>query len=330
MVSILMPVYNESAYIEACLESILLQSYQNWELIAVDDFSTDDSYSKLQHYSKKDHRIKIFRSKSKGIIPALSLAFDIAKGTYITRMDGDDLMPHDKLETLVKTLAEAGKKSIATGFVRYFSESLELAEGFINYQEWLNKLCSHQNHFDEIYKECVVASPAWMAYKSDFELFNGFQGLQYPEDYDLVFKWYENNFKIISVEKVVHQWRDHEARSSRNDPNYMDQLFLDLKVPYFNRLDLDSSKTLYLWGAGKKGKQIASSLLHHDVPFQWVSGNKNKIGHCIYGKQIRNQELLSEPNKQVILGISDREFRAKKHDYYGQYKLKPSEVFEFV
>ena len=93
LISILLPVYNALPYLEECLQSIVNQSEQNWELIAIDDQSTDDSWILLKEFVQKDHRIRCFQTKEKGIIPALRMAFAESKGNLITRMDADAKLP---------------------------------------------------------------------------------------------------------------------------------------------------------------------------------------------------------------------------------------------
>jgi len=85
-----MPVFDAGSWLTNCLESIINQTEMDWELIAIDDFSTDNSFDILQQYSLKNDRIQIYKNQSKGIIPALQLAFQQSSGTYITRMDADD------------------------------------------------------------------------------------------------------------------------------------------------------------------------------------------------------------------------------------------------
>ena len=121
-ISILMPVFNTSAYLPECLDSVISQSEKNWELLAVDDFSTDGSLAVLNEYAQKDDRIKVFKNTEKGIAPALKLAFENSVGELISRMDSDDVMMPDKLAFLKNKLLDHGVGSVATGQVEYFSK----------------------------------------------------------------------------------------------------------------------------------------------------------------------------------------------------------------
>ena len=274
-ISILLPVYNTAKYLEKCLDSILMQTEENWELMTVDDFSTDNSFNILNNYSKNDSRIKVFKNNKKGIAPALKLAFEKSEGELITRMDSDDIMLPNKLLELKNNLLKRGEGYIATGQVEYFSEN-GVGDGYQKYADWLNGLTVAGDNFSEIYKECVVPSPCWMCFKNDLIKCRAFQDEIYPEDYDLVFRWREAGFKMIPSEKILHRWRDRPDRTSRTDKKYLDNSYLQLKLNWFVKTDYDQVRPLVLWGAGKKGKRIARMLNEKNISFGWVTNNTEK------------------------------------------------------
>lgn len=310
-ISILMPVYNAAPFLEACLESIINQSEENWELLVVDDFSSDESRQILERFAQKDDRIRIFDNLKKGIIPALQLAFKHSKGTYITRMDADDIMAADKLQQLKSGLEQKGRGYCSTGWVQYFSEGI-LGNGYQRYEAWLNHLTLTGSHYHEIYRECVIPSPCWMIHRSDLIKCGGLDSLVYPEDYDLCFRFYKQSIQIVGICKVLHFWRDHSTRASRNDPNYLNPNYFELKVPYFLELDYDQSKKLVLWGGGKKGKAVAKMLIQRRIPFHWVCDNRNKWGKDIFGKIMESPNgAVQGSNSQFIILVSNPEEQQK-------------------
>ena len=265
LISIIMPVKNEEAYIEECIDSILSQSINNWELLVCDDHSTDSTKDILMDYCKKYSQIKYYKNQGSGIIPALITAYNSSSGEFITRMDGDDVMPTNKLESLKKLLKINGKGYVSTGKVKYFPVEL-IADGFYTYQNWLNNLCNHNKHWDDVYKECVIPSPCWMMHKSDFEACGGFVDSVYPEDYDLVFRLYQNKIKVAASRAVLHLWRDHPLRTSRNSAHYQTQTFFELKLSYLFKIENLKEKEIVIWGAGKKGKILSSHLRARKKP----------------------------------------------------------------
>ena len=151
LISILMPVRNAAPYLEECIDSIIEQTFKNWELIAVNDHSSDESANIISSYSSLDPRIKLYNNNESGIITALQLANSKSNGSFITRMDADDIMNPNKLRTLLNQLIKKGKGWVATGCVKYFSSNKELNEGYIHYQNWINNLIIKGINYTEIY-----------------------------------------------------------------------------------------------------------------------------------------------------------------------------------
>ena len=307
LISIVMPIRNADPYLKDCLDSIINQSYKNWELLAVNDHSVDTTVEILEDYAKQDERIKIYHNQGKGIIDALRLAYKNSEGQFITRMDADDLMLSEKLSTMHDQLIDYGIGHIALGKVKYFSENT-LGDGYKKYADWLNKLIAKGDNWKDLYKECVIPSPCWMVHKYDFEKAGAFNSTFWPEDYDLCFRFYQAGLKPIASDTILHLWRDYDNRTSRNDPHYSDNRFLDLKCHYFIKLGLSQKKNLVLWGAGKKGKAIASQFNESKVDFRWLSNNENKIGKDIYGKILENQsEIQIIDNPLVVIAVANHE-----------------------
>jgi len=303
-VSIIMPFRNAGLHLKACLDSIIGQTHKEWELLAVNDHSTDQGEAIVIAYSEQDTRIKLLRNEGKGITPALQTGYRASIGDYVTRMDADDLMPPNKLQLLYSALVEEGRGYLATGLVKYFAD-YPIGDGFLKYAEWLNKLTITATHYDEIYKECPVASPNWLVHRADFNEAGAFDTDYYPEDYNLVFNWLKADLRIRGIEEVTHLWRDHSQRASRNDPNYLDNKFTNLKVTYFAKLHYQGEKCLYLWGAGRRGKAVAKELIELAVPFTWITTNNKKIGLDIYEQKIYHPDAL-EADSQVIIAVSQQ------------------------
>lgn len=100
LISIIVPVYNSEKYIGRCINSIMSQSYVDWECILVDDGSTDNSLSILQLFANKDKRFKVFHQDNAGAGVARNFGIDRASGTYVVFVDSDDMIKPDYLENL--------------------------------------------------------------------------------------------------------------------------------------------------------------------------------------------------------------------------------------
>jgi len=324
-----MPVKNTATFLKTCLNSILQQTELYWELIAIDDHSTDTTWQILQDFAKKDKRIKVLQNNGKGIIDALRLAYKNSQGQLITRMDSDDIMRPEKLVILKSQLLQNGVGHLATGQVAYFSAT-ELGNGYQKYQNWLNGLTAKGNNFQEIYKECVIPSPCWMIYRTDMDKCQAFLPNRYPEDYDLCFRFYENGLKVIPNNQVLHQWRDYPNRTSRTDKNYADNRFLDLKVHYFLKLEQDKKRPLVLWGAGKKGKLIARQLIEAKIDFHWVCNNEKKIGKAIYGQLLLPFNILQKwEQPQIIISVAGDSAQGEILSYLHNKQLRIGKDYYF-
>ena len=100
-ISVIIPVYNVEKYLSQCLDSILNQTFKDFECICVNDGSTDKSLAILQEYVNKDDRIKIINQENKGLSGARNSALKIVNGKYITFIDSDDFVTIDYLEKLI-------------------------------------------------------------------------------------------------------------------------------------------------------------------------------------------------------------------------------------
>ncbi len=329
LVSIITPFKNTSAFLEVCINSIINQTYTNWELLIIDDHSTDNSYALVEAYSKQDSRIKLYKNTGKGIIDALQMAFKNSSGAMITRMDSDDIMCPNKLAVLVDKLLTYGKQHVAVGLVEYFNAN-GVGPGYKSYETWLNNLTETGSNYTEIYKECVIPSPCWMTYKEDLIACDAFNPNIYPEDYDLTFRFYKHGLKCIPCNEVLHKWRDYSTRTSRTHIHYAQNHFTTLKVLHFLDIDYDTTKNLVIWGAGTKGKLMASLFIERQVPFQWICDNPNKIGKDIYGKKMLSFDALSQiKNPQSLITVANKEAQKEIKQYLQSLNLQPVKDYIF-
>ena len=106
MVSIIMPVYNSEKYVSDAIESVCNQSYKTWELLIVNDGSTDHSSKIIDDYAKKDSRIKVFHRINEGVSMARNYALDKCNGNYITFIDSDDVYHPERLKKMVQIFVQ--------------------------------------------------------------------------------------------------------------------------------------------------------------------------------------------------------------------------------
>lgn len=330
LVSIIMAVKDTEPYLIDCVDSILNQTYQNWELIAVNDHSTDRSLEILNDFANRDHRIKVFHSQGQLLIPALQEGFKHVKGILINRMDSDDKMPDYKISLLVDTWLKYGKGHVIAGGTEHFVDEGEVGDGFRKYEKWLNEVARNETHYQEIYKECVIPSHSWLLHKEDFANVGAFDPEVYPEDYDLCFRFYTHGIKVVGLDKVLHYWRDRSNRISRTWECYKDNRYFELKLRYFFHLDRNPSRPLVLWGAGKNGKDLAKLVLANGDTFHWVCDNNKKIGRHIYGIMMEHFDVIQNlENPQIIIVVTSPNDKKDIIDKLNSWDKHPVEDYWF-
>lgn len=322
LVSILTPVKNAAPWIESCIKSVQNQSLTDWELLAINDGSEDNSLEILHRLESEDPRIKVYNNTGSGIIDALTMAYEKSSAPFITRMDADDLMPPTKLEQFFYAIYQQPEHKIVTGKVRYFSDE-PISKGYQEYENWLNDRIDHQDHWEHIYRECVIASGNWMTYRKNIDRVGGFKNLIYPEDYDLVIKWYAAGYSILSIPQITHLWREHGLRTSKNSDHYQQEAFFRLKLMRFIEVDHSEHYPMAIWGTGTKGKLTAQHFIDKKLPFAWMDRNANKHEQGLLGKTIhdfRQIEQFPEPRLLIAVHPKSEEDMKRIKDYADKLK----------
>ena len=118
LISIIVPVYKVEQYLPTCIESVQKQSYFNWELILVDDGSPDVCPQICEEYANHDDRIKVIHKENGRVAKARNAALRVAKGEYITFLDGDDYLHKDYLKIMLGIITSKQVDIVQCSFVR--------------------------------------------------------------------------------------------------------------------------------------------------------------------------------------------------------------------
>lgn len=121
-ISIIIPVYNAAPYLAACIDSVIGQTFSDWELICINDGSTDGSESLLRQYALADARIQVFSQANAGVSTARNLGIERARGEYVCMVDSDDSLPPDALENLWQPIVEGYRPDVVFGCVMWKTE----------------------------------------------------------------------------------------------------------------------------------------------------------------------------------------------------------------
>jgi glycosyltransferase involved in cell wall biosynthesis len=285
-VSILLPVRNGGPLVSEAVESILEQSFSSFELLVVDDGSTDETPDVLRALADADSRVQVVRQEAQGIVAALELARERARGRYLARMDADDIALPGRLEAQVG-LMEADPRLVVVGTqVAYFPRD-HVRVGALRYERWVNSLVDHDALVRDVFVECPIPHPTFLLRASTVDLVGGYRDREWPEDYDLVLRLWEAGGRMGKVPAVLLKWREGEARLSRCHPAYSEEAFRRCKVHHLLRTHLSGGREVVVWGAGPVGKAFARELQAqggHLAAF--VDLDPRKIGQDIHGAPV--------------------------------------------
>lgn len=207
LISVIMPVYNAAPYIGEAVESILNQSYTNFEFIIIDDGSTDESISIIQSF--QDSRIRFFRNeKNLKIVETLNRGLILAQGKYIARMDADDLALPERLAKQVAFLEER----MEIGLCGTWYENIGNRHGVV-------KLATEH---DEIVFRLLIhfemLHPSWMIRRNLVQIYGLKYELLYGEDYQFLLKMLPIA-KIANLPEVLMKYRQFETSMSKSNWN---------------------------------------------------------------------------------------------------------------
>jgi len=208
-VSVFIPVYNTEKYVGQAIESILNQTYKDFELIILDDCSTDKTYEIAQSYSKKDTRIKLYRNDNNlGMMPNWIKGINLCNGKYFGKLDADDYWMPETIETSVKILDENPKVGLVCGKYKLVDEKGKITdtsvpEFFLNKE--LNILELVNLGPRDMLKYNVLRQGIGLMRRSVFEELGTFK-LFDSADTEM---WYRIgcNYEIFCVNKVLQHHR---------------------------------------------------------------------------------------------------------------------------
>lgn len=281
-VSILMPVRNAGATLGQALGSIRRQRGVEWECVAVDDGSSDDSRACLERAAMVDPRIRVVSRAPGGIVAALNHGLGLCRGQYVARMDADDIMCRDRLQLQARLLDREPALAGVGCHVRIFPRPPR-GTGRRQYEAWLNSLGSERDVSRDAFVECPLAHPSLMLRREALEQY-AYRDQGWPEDYDLILRLLLDGRRLSVVPTRLLCWRDGASRLSRTSNDYGIERFTACKAHFLARWQLAPQRQYILWGYGKTGRSLARALAAHGKhPLAIVEIHPGRIGQRILG-----------------------------------------------
>ncbi len=300
--SVVLPFYNAEQTLHETLVSIRRQSLPGFELLAVDDGSTDSSAAIAAQHARQDSRIRLIHKERGGVVAATNHAIERSRSGLIARMDADDIMHERRLEKQVAFLARNPDIDMVGCQVKLFPEEA-VQGGFIEYIRWQNRCLSVQDIVDEIYVELPLANPSIMFRRETIVGHGGYREGPFPEDYELQLRLVHAGCRLAKLPEVLLHWRESSGRLTRTDSRYSREAFDRLRAEFLARDSrVHSSRPLVVWGAGRKSRRRAGLLLEQGLVFDaWIDIDPRKIGNIVQGIPVVPPEWLEQSSRPFVL-----------------------------
>lgn len=208
-VSIIVPVYNVELYIEDCLNSLLNQTYSNYEIILINDGSTDNSIEICSKYN--DQKIKIFNQNNKGVSIARNVGISLATGQYIMFVDADDMVSEKYIENLIKSIEETNTDMVVCGYTKEKAELVnkknlqEIKGEIINANTMLENMMENNLQegylWNKIFKKSIINDNS-LEFK---------EGVNVWEDLYFVIEYLSKSDKIFAINEKLYYYRTREG-----------------------------------------------------------------------------------------------------------------------
>ncbi len=212
MVSVVVPVYNVEAYLGECLQSILDQTYENLEIIVIDDGATDSSHRIAARYARRDPRVRVFRQRNAGLGAARNAGMKRVRGAFVTFVDSDDSLPTDAIENLMRPMRNRRVDLSVGGLTRFNSGRTWVPEWNTRVHSAPRRISSINEHLPLVRNNYTVDK----VYRRSFlERTNASfrEGVPY-EDQPLITRLFLAARGIAVVPQSVYNYRARDDRSS--------------------------------------------------------------------------------------------------------------------
>jgi glycosyltransferase involved in cell wall biosynthesis len=301
-VTILMPFRDAAATLPACLASIRRQTLGGFELLAVDDGSTDESPAIVAAYAGADQRARLLRPGPVGLVAALNRGLAAARAPLVARMDADDLMHPRRLQLQHDYLAAHPEVALVASRVALFPRRL-VREGYREYLRWQNRVLTPAQVAENIYVESPFAHPSVLFRRAAVGALGGYHEGPFPEDYELWLRMHAAGLPMAKLPQLLLAWRESESRASRVDPRYAREAFDGLRARFLAQNPrLRQGRPLVYWGAGRSTRQRARLLIAQGFPpAAWIDIDPRKLGQAVWGAPVHPRSWLAQSPKPFVL-----------------------------
>jgi glycosyltransferase involved in cell wall biosynthesis len=327
-ISILMPVRNEAVFLPAALRSLARQTLCEWELIAVDDGSLDETPAILAAAARHDSRICVIRREGGGLVAALNSGLEVCRAPLLARMDGDDICHPRRLELQAAYLDTHPDTGLVASRFRHFPRTT-LKQGMLAYETWQNTLENHELIMRDRFIESPFVHPSIMARRHLVVEVGGYRDCGWAEDYDLWLRLADSGVRFARLPQTLLFWRDHPERATRTMNEYSAAAFRACKLQYLKQDWLRDKQSVIIAGAGQEGRAWQRLLSDAGIPVSgWVDVDPRKIGRTLHGAPVLATDQLMGQRGKILVAIGVRGAREQFRELVRPLSLK--EGLDFI
>jgi glycosyltransferase involved in cell wall biosynthesis len=299
-VSVLLPARNAGATVDAAIESLLAQTFGDFELLALDDGSTDDTRSRLESWARRDRRVDVLETGGTGLVGALQLGLTRARGRFVARMDADDVSRPERFAESVERLdREPTLAGLGTG-VEIVRVDQPPSPALVAYGRWLSSLTTPERLFADRLVESPLCHPSVMLRAEVLREAGGWRDGDFPEDWELWLRLLEGGQRLVCLPKVLHDWTDHDRRLTRTDARYRREGHTALRSEVLSRRL--TGQPIAIWGAGERGVALGRALLARGAHVaRFIEVNPRKVGQRIHGARVVWPDDLRPPGEEHVI-----------------------------
>lgn len=303
-VSIVLPVRNAGATLRRAAASCLAQTFDDLELVIVDDASGDDTPQLISELCRGDARVSGIRLEEHGgVAVAAEAGRRAARGEFVARMDADDFSRPERIGRQVAYLD--GNPDVAgcgTGVRLVGAPAADPGRGFGEHVRWLNSLGAPERMAAGRFIDSPIANPSSMVRAGALDAAGGHRDTEWAEDYDLWLRMFDAGLGLANLGEVLVDWHDSPGRLTRSDDRYSAANFSRAKAHYIAKLPQVAQAGVEIAGAGPIGKRLARDLIGEGVSVRrFYEVNPRRVGQRIAGVPVAGYAELTLGNA-VLLG----------------------------
>jgi GT2 family glycosyltransferase len=304
-IGVLLPLRDAARDLVPCLRSLRRQSLASFEVVAIDDGSTDETAEIFRRETAADRRFRLVPASGRGLVSALGQAAAETSAPWLARMDGDDVCHARRFELQLALASAAPETCIVSSLVRIAPRPP--LPGMARYERWINALRTHEQMLEQLFVESPLAHPSVLMRRDAFDAAGGYRARPWPEDYDLWLRLAAAGGRFAKVPRVLLWWRDRPDRASRTLPEYSAAAFRACKLEHLRRA-YPLERGCVILGAGPTGRPWARLLQAEGVEVRaFVDINPRRLGRTIAGVPVVGYDALCRLGPAVLLSAVGRE-----------------------